>query len=162
MATHLSESQPLDPPTRWYLLLLAAGLMGLLGVARWLEPDPRGYGTHMQLGLGPCSFSVLTGRPCPSCGMTTAFAWFARGDPLRAWRANPAGCLIVGLIPGVAAWLILCSWRGRPVGTASLGRALMGLLVGVVFASLMFWLLRILGASTYLGFAGLPTAGVPG
>lgn len=159
MATHPSDPQRFDSPTRWSLLLLAAGLVGLLGVARWLEPDPRGYGTHTQLGLGPCAFATLTGRPCPSCGMTTAFAWFTRGFPLRAWRASPVGCLMVGLIPWVATWLGLCSWAGRPLVSRSLGRSLMGLVVGLVFASLVFWLLRIFGASAYLGFNGLPAVG---
>lgn len=159
MATHRPDSQRLDAPTRWSLLLLAAGLVGLLGVARRLEPDPRGYGTHTQLGLGPCAFATVTGRPCPSCGMTTAFAWFARGFPVQAWRSSPAGCLLVGLIPWVSTWLALCSWHGRPVIARSIGRTLMVLVVGLVFASLVFWLLRILGAGVFLGYEGFAAVG---
>src|SRR5689334_25333620 len=37
--------------TRAILVALALATAGILGLARWLEPDPRGYGTHEQLGL---------------------------------------------------------------------------------------------------------------
>ena len=37
-------------------------LLGLVVLARRLEPDPRGFGTHTQLGLRPCSFLRATGR----------------------------------------------------------------------------------------------------
>jgi hypothetical protein len=91
--------------------------------------------------------------------MTTALAWLARGELARAWRANPAGCLIGLLIPAVAAWLLACAALGRPVGCRSVGPPLMGLLVVIVFASLVFWFLRMLGASAHLGFGGLPAVG---
>src|SRR5271166_4963513 len=113
MDWHPRREQRLEGPARWYVLLLAAGLLGLLGVARGLEPDPRGYGTHTQLGLGPCAFAVVTGRPCPTCGMTTAFAWFTRGSLGGSWRASPAGCLIALSIVPVSVWLFTCVWLGR-------------------------------------------------
>jgi hypothetical protein len=94
--------------------------------------------------------------------MTTAFAWFTRGFPIKAWRASPAGCLLVPLAPLVATWLALCSWFKRPVGFRSIGRPLIVLLVAIVLSSLVFWFLRILGVSAYLGFAGLPPAGMAG
>ncbi len=47
----------------------------VLGVARWLEPDAKGYGTHQQLGLPPCSSILLFGSKCPACGMTPPGAW---------------------------------------------------------------------------------------
>src|SRR5205085_5851795 len=92
--------------TRLALVVAAIGLMGILGLARWLEPDPRGYGTHLQLGLAPCGFLRMTGRPCPTCGMTTAFAWSARGRFDRAWRANPAGSLLAPTCAALIPWLV--------------------------------------------------------
>ncbi len=156
MSSHPADPQRLDGPIRWYLLLLATGLVGLLGVSRWLEPDPRGFGTHTQLGLGPCAFTVLTGRLCPTCGMTTAFAWFTRGCLGQSWRANPMGCLIALLIIPVSSWLFVCVWLKRPVGFRSVDRPLMGLLVAIVSATLAFWIIRFLGAPLNPGPSGLP------
>ena len=155
MCPHPADRQRLEGPVRVYLVVLAAGLVGLLGVARGLRPDPRGYGTHTQLGLGPCAFAVLTGRPCPSCGMTTSFAWFARGRVAQAWRASPPGCLIALLTLPVSCWLLLCAWYKQPVGFRSIDKPLMGLLLLLVAVSLAFWLIRICGASALLDLPGL-------
>ena len=58
--------QPLGWPMRCAFLIAAAGLAGLLAVARNLEPDPRGFGTHTQLGMRSCTFLTATGRLLPS------------------------------------------------------------------------------------------------
>lgn len=73
---------------------LALGCTALLAIAAVLEPDPRGLGTHQQLGLPPCGFLTLTGLPCPGCGLTTAFAHGIRGDFAAAVTANPLGLLL--------------------------------------------------------------------
>lgn len=71
---------------------LVALLCGtLLGVAAWLHPDPRGYGTHTQLGIAPCPNADVF--PCPTCGMTTAFAYAVRGRLLTAMATQPVGAL---------------------------------------------------------------------
>lgn len=137
--------RPIGWPIRCALLATALGLGGLLVLARQLEPDPRGYGTHRQLGLQPCAFATLTGRLCPTCGMTTSFAWFARGNPRQAWRANPAGCLLaVGCGPAIV-WLIAAALRGTPPGFRSLEPPLFGAVLIVVGLSIGFWLMRITG-----------------
>jgi hypothetical protein len=66
---------------------------GLLALAACLSPDPRGVGTHTHLGLPPCGLMLLWGVPCPTCGMTTAFAHTVRGHWLAACRTQPAGFL---------------------------------------------------------------------
>lgn len=81
-------------------LLIAAGLLSILAIAAWLDPSPRGYGTHEQLafakglGLGPCTWVALTGRPCPTCGMTTAFSYAANCDWRHSFIAQPLGALL--------------------------------------------------------------------
>lgn len=78
----------------WAGVALACAVV--LGVARYLEPDARGYGTHRQLGFYryPCSFVVTSGLPCPTCGMTTAFSLIVHGRPGSAFKAQPAGAVL--------------------------------------------------------------------
>jgi hypothetical protein len=78
-------------------LLAVLGLLGsifVLVTAFRLEPDPRGVGTHEQLGLPACGFLIDHGVPCISCGMTTAFAAMAHGNVALALRSNPFGALL--------------------------------------------------------------------
>ncbi|HKX27228.1 MAG TPA: DUF2752 domain-containing protein [Blastocatellia bacterium] len=82
-------------------LSVMAGL--LLAVARMLQPSSRGVGTHEQLGLPPCPFLHFTGIPCPSCGLTTSFAYAARFNFSAALTTQPFGLiaffLTVSIIP---------------------------------------------------------------
>lgn len=131
------RSSRLGRTPRQVLAALALVLIAVLGTARWLCPDPRGFGTHTQLGLGPCAFRELTGNPCPACGMTTAFSWLARGRMEESWRANPAGALIALLCVALIPWLLTASISGltRPFRSAE------GPLVGVVLAGVALALL---------------------
>lgn len=65
-----------------------------MATSRTLQPDPRGYGTHEQLGLTPCYFHELTGLACPMCGSTTAWALVSRGAWTQAAAANLAATLL--------------------------------------------------------------------
>jgi hypothetical protein len=134
--------QPLGWPIRCLLLVAAACLAGLLVVAKKLEPDPRGFGTHIQLGLRPCAFLTVTGRLCPTCGMTTSFAWVMHGRIDRSWQTNPAGCLYALLTIPLIAWLVLSAVENDPVGFRSLSAPLTGLLVAAVALGLASWLIR--------------------
>ena len=78
--------------------LIFAPCAAVLAVAMCLDPHPRGYGTHKQMGLPPCSFLVRTGLPCPSCGMTTSTALMARGQVVRAARTQPFGVVLLPLL----------------------------------------------------------------
>ena len=91
------------------LLFLVAGF----GVALSLDPDPRGFGTHQQLGLPPCTFRLLFGIPCPGCGMTTCFAHFVRGHFGDSVRANPAGAILATVSALLIPWSLWSLYRGR-------------------------------------------------
>jgi hypothetical protein len=100
--TEVAEAPPVVRSTAiarlWACVLLLASL-ALLCVALWVKPSPTGYGTHQQLGFGkyrlaPCGMLLTTGYPCPTCGMTTAFAHTVRGQWLRAIWAQPSGFLL--------------------------------------------------------------------
>lgn len=128
--------------SRLSLVLLAVGLVALLAVARRLEPDPRGHGTHLQLGLSPCVFLEGTGIPCPSCGMTTAFAWFSRAEFGRAWQANPGGLVLALACLALPPWLLSSAALGRPWPVRSLGGPLAGLLLAISAWTVLAWLFR--------------------
>lgn len=84
-------------------LAIAAAILAIFLIAWRLDPDPRGLGTHGQLGLTPCGFLVAFGRPCLTCGMTTAFAFAADGSFLAAARAQPVG-LLIALLAAAVFW----------------------------------------------------------
>jgi hypothetical protein len=129
--------------TRRGLVALGLALLAVYAVARRLEPSPTGYGTHTQLGLPPCHFAWVTGRPCPTCGMTTAFAWFVRGRLGESARANPAGCMLAASGVALVPWLFASAAAGRPLGARSVERPLVGLVVAAVALSLVAWTVRL-------------------
>ncbi|MGQ9649985.1 MAG: DUF2752 domain-containing protein [Phycisphaerae bacterium] len=82
------------------------GVSFIVGIALWLVPAKDHVGTHRQLGLLPCGFLTMTGYPCPTCGMTTAFAHAVRGQVVDSIRSQPAGfvlALVTIIIGGCAA-----------------------------------------------------------
>jgi hypothetical protein len=99
-------------------LLYGLGWLGFLAVvlvAGALKPDPSGLGTHTELHLPPCGFYLVFHKPCPSCGMTTAFALVMHGKPLQAFHTQPAGVAVFAA--GLALWLYIpLAWfRRRPI-----------------------------------------------
>jgi Protein of unknown function (DUF2752) len=160
MVLRRSASVRLGRRARCLLVLAAVGLAGLLVLARILVPDPRGYGTHTQLGLRPCAFLTVTGRLCPTCGMTTSFAWIVRGKVVRSWQANPAGCLLAFLTLPLIAWLIASAVANEPIGFQSLVDPLSSLVLAAVVVSLLVWLVRLIDSPDVLAAPG-PNAGIP-
>ncbi len=71
--------------------VVLACCVALLAAAVWLSPSGAGIGTHEQLGFPPCTMVMMTGYPCPTCGMTTAFSHTVRGHLIAAFHAQPAG-----------------------------------------------------------------------
>jgi hypothetical protein len=138
IATELTSDR-LGKTTRFLLVGFALILVAILIVASRLEPDPKGFGTHTQLGLWPCAFRFTTGRPCPTCGMTTSFAWFVRANLVQSWRANPAGSLIAPTSLLLIPWLLTVAIRGRPWPFRTLEQPLVGLSVAVVALTLISW-----------------------
>jgi hypothetical protein len=89
------------------------GLLTPLGIAARLQPDPRGQGTHQQLGLPPCTFLMLFDRRCPSCGMTTSWAYAVRGQWWRAAATNSGGLLLAVVVAVLGPWLLASAAMGR-------------------------------------------------
>ena len=79
---------------RWIAVVVALCSAGILSIAAWLTPSPTGLATHEALNLPPCGWVTLADMPCPTCGMTTAFAHAADGHLLSSFLAQPLGCLL--------------------------------------------------------------------
>ncbi|MCG8405232.1 MAG: DUF2752 domain-containing protein [Phycisphaerales bacterium] len=100
---------------------VALACLAVLGVAAVLTPDPRGHGTHEGLGklfgtraMPPCSWPLITGLPCPTCGMTTSFSNVVRGRLVTAFVAQPAGMVLCLATIGMlfySLYVALTGWK---------------------------------------------------
>ncbi len=102
------------------LLAVAAALTAVFVAAFRIHPydadgTPRTMATHTQLGMPPCNFVTLTGKPCPSCGMTTSFALLVRGDVANSLRANWVGSVMCVLWAATLVWALASGLRGKPL-----------------------------------------------
>lgn len=80
---------------RFAAAVVACVAIAVLGLAAWLEPSPTGVGTHVGTHfLKPCPWIAQRNMPCPSCGMTTSFSWFVRGNILASLYVQPMGCAL--------------------------------------------------------------------
>lgn len=95
--------EQLGATERFMSLAFSLGCLAVLVTAAWLHPSEKGHGTHVQLGLWPCSWPTVVGGPCPTCGMTTAFAHAAHGEFVSSFISQPFGFLLA-LATGAAFW----------------------------------------------------------
>lgn len=132
--------------TGWARLLAGGaglGLAALLAAAAALVPDERGFGTHEQLGLAPCAFAERCGVRCPSCGMTTAWAWLVRGCPQRALATHAVGTLLAVAALPATAWLAVAALGGRWRLLALTEARALWFVGAVVAAGLIEWAVRL-------------------
>lgn len=61
-----------------------------------------------------CPLVIITGFPCPGCGITRAFVCVLTGQFVRAWNINPLiyGVILVALYAGVQRYLFGQKVRG--------------------------------------------------
>ena len=123
--------------------LTAVGIASVFGVALWLDPDPRGFGTHQQLGLPGCMFRSVTGLHCPHCGMTTSFCWFVRGNLRQSCRANPSGLLLAVASVLLLPWFVAVTLKGDWFGIRDPGRIFTTGFGIWLLLSVVLWLFRI-------------------
>lgn len=113
-----AEAARLRRLTRATLIAIAVALTAVFVAAFRIHPydgdgNPRTMSTHTQLGMPPCNFVVLTGKPCPSCGMTTSFALLVRGDVVASARANWVGSVICVLWALTLVWAVASGVWGK-------------------------------------------------
>jgi hypothetical protein len=128
----------------WLVLLACVGApLALVALAAALVPDPRGWGTHEQLGLRPCLPMVLWNMPCPGCGVTTAVTLALRGEPFASLRTQPLGLLVIAGAMWASGWALAGHARGRDLYAAlpTLPWKRLGAWLG--FLTLSAWLYKI-------------------
>lgn len=66
-----------------------------------------------------CVFRLVTGYPCPTCGLTRSVVAIMHLDLIKAVHMNPFGFLIVG---GLAGWWVVSLYEMATGVTTSLHR----------------------------------------
>ena len=87
----------------------------MLVVAALLPPNRSGTGSHTGLGLQRCQFLERTGVPCLSCGYTTSFTWFARGNVAASVYVQPMVAVGAALTASDVWVGLYIAITGRPV-----------------------------------------------
>lgn len=150
-----SLAVPIAPAaSKGWARLMATAIAGactaILLVAAWLSPSPSGLGTHGQLRMPACGWIALFDLPCPTCGMTTAFAHAADGHLLASLHAQPLGSLLA-LATAMTLWVSLfvavTGWRGAVIFTRLLTTKTAWILSLLVMAA---WLYKIVSYKGWL------------
>jgi hypothetical protein len=129
--------------TRWSWAGAGGAAFALLVIARVLVPDPSGLGTHVQLGLPPCAFLQVTQLPCPTCGLTTSFAYMAHLQFTPAFHAHwlgPPLFVLTAVTVGVCAW---GSATRMPIAPTMIRLRVVRVLAIIAAAALIVWVARI-------------------
>jgi hypothetical protein len=120
-------------------LAIAGTCLAVLITAARLTPSPDGLGTHRALGLDACAFLRRTGMPCISCGMTTSFAWFARGNLAASFYVQPMG-FVLAVLTAAAVWTgFYIAITGRPVHRLGLMVPLEKIVLPLLGFALLAW-----------------------
>jgi Protein of unknown function (DUF2752) len=141
--TPIPQEAPLGTGSRLLLVAVGVCLLAGFGLSAWLAPDSRGHGTHQQLGLAPCSFRLLLGIPCPSCGSTTSFAHFVRGEWASAVRANAAAFVLAVICAVIIPWSWMSAVRGRLLGNLDLERTILTVVIVMTCLFAMQWIVWV-------------------
>lgn len=119
-----------------------AGPAGHTGHFSATDPtDTPLYGIHTQLHLPPCLFKVITGLPCPFCGLTTSFTLLTHGNLGHAFLANPSGPPLYGIMLCLLVTYVILRLRGRENLLISLSNRISGKMLVAVLA--LMWIARL-------------------
>lgn len=129
--------------------IVAGACLAVLVTAAWLKPAAAGHGTHTGLGLPPCTWAVWFDKPCPTCGMTTAFATAGEGHWLGSFLTQPMG-MVLCLMTAAGFWVGLhTASTGSRVGPMTAWLIRPRVLSGLGACLLLAWVYKIV---TWHGF----------
>lgn len=128
---------------RFWVGAIGLGLLGLLLLARGLQPAAEGFGTHRQLGLPPCTMVLMFGKRCPTCGITTSWAYSVRGRIVKAMAASVSGTFLAGLAVVAVPWLMISAYRGTWTLVSPTPRGFAWVFVFVWVGLVCEWIIRL-------------------
>jgi hypothetical protein len=97
-----------------------------------------------RFGVPTCPWALVTGRPCPGCGMTRAAGALAHGDVAAAITMNPTAPLTVPVSAAVVFFFLAAYvYDGNSRVNATLPRAAALATIAVLYA---VWIARAFGA----------------
>ena len=102
-----------SPAERAVQAFLAVVLAAAMAAGFLLVPSRTGRGTHRILGLPECGMLKATGKPCPTCGVTTSFVLAAHGRLAESLVNQPFGFVLFLLVAVVLAGLVFALATGR-------------------------------------------------
>jgi len=122
----------LTPALRAARLRMAGLLSGLLVAGAFANP-------LRPLPIDLCGFRMLTGLPCPTCGLTRALCRAIQGDFAGSLAVHPAGVIVLAIMVAWLGWSLLEVRRGQPLWESGQRRAIRfaGVLASVV--TIAFW-----------------------
>lgn len=88
-------------------ILALISLVGLIIARAWPVPSVDG-------GDPTCIMRIMTGLPCPGCGMTRSWVHLAHGDVLTAFEYNFFGPLAMLAAAGLVVYTVVALVRRRP------------------------------------------------
>lgn len=138
-----SQGFPIGWKIRSLLIGWSVFLIAGFGVAIQIKPDPRGFGTHQQFGFAPCVIRNQLSIPCPSCGMTTSFSHFVRGQIRQSAEANTAGLVLALVCVVMIPWSWISVYRKRLWLVSNPETGLLWLMCGLVTITLTEWVFRL-------------------
>ena len=155
MKVEVFPIEQIHPAARFVLMSMGGLLVVLLGIAASLTPSPDGYGTHRQLvvpllgkgensQLPACSFLVMTGKPCPSCGMTTSWANLMKGRLWASANANVAGTALGLCALFTGPWMLISGLRGHWLFGTLNERLILFVGIGLFVLTFGNWIVRLL------------------
>ncbi len=134
-------------PPKWKMRLRATivliGVVGLLGVAVYLDPARLEKVNSGYPFLKPCGFLHSTGYPCPTCFMTRSFVYMMHGRIFHSFLIQPFGaflCLLV-IYLGYGAVKVLITGRAwQPIWS---GISRKWIITGLIIAFFGAWIFRL-------------------
>jgi Protein of unknown function (DUF2752) len=111
MAVHSAEPRPRATSSGGEVTTgaLAAMSAAALTIATLANPDT------IEDGPVVCPFRLMTGLPCPGCGLTRSWVYLAHGQWGDALAANPFGFVTVAAAVALMVSVLFALGRRRPL-----------------------------------------------